>query len=425
MLLQINKKVISKKFPTRRERLGITEHSPEKSSLANSDYYVTQKIIGETVKIEGANKDMQQKQTSWKKEGSANAEFDSENDQSKLWKTCKQIAGIYSERVESTPKYLCDESIVSTNLVEEKDKISSSYKDCEKLGTVFAHSDHRKKIIDIVDEYLVVELNTPATKVSGSCQSGEFDFASEDLKNKKECCNNDSDENKSNRDAHRKSTGIVDVQPEGLTCVAIGCQKDKPEETSSVVTVFADKNKYSCNESTDEQSRNNFDDIPLPILLLTYKNHALDEFLLKMVESFGMGNVLRIGGRSKEPKLDECNLNNQLKNAFLANGENAGYIPKYFFQVKREIDKLQKQVDKIMDSLQSSTQISKITLLRLLDDRQIMTLLQKSRLNKSEERWLQLILNRLYNEGNYVGDFLLHLYQKKKSRNRSHSSPYI
>ena len=236
------------------------------------------------MKIEGANKDMQQKQTSWKKEGSANAEFDSENDQSKLWKTCKQIAGIYSERVESTPKYLCDESIVSTNLVEEKDKISSSYKDCEKLGTVFAHSDHRKKIIDIVDEYLVVELNTPATKVSGSCQSGEFDFASEDLKNKKECCNNDSDENKSNRDAHRKSTGVVDVQPEGLTCVAIGCQKDKPEETSSVVTVFADKNKYSCNESTDEQSRNNFDDIPLPILLLTYKNHALDEFLLKMVE---------------------------------------------------------------------------------------------------------------------------------------------
>ena len=412
MLLQINKKVISKKFTSRGGRLGITERSPEKNSLANSDYYVTQKIIEKTVKIEGINKDMEQKQTSWKKEGSANAEFDSENDQSKLWKTYEQITDICSERVESTPKYLCDESIVSTNSVEEKDKITSSYKDCEKLGTVYVHSDHRKEIIDIVDEDLVVELNTPATKVSGSCQSNEFDFASEDLKNKKECCEDDRDKNKSNRDAQRKSTGVVDVQPEVLTCVAIGCQKDKFEEASSMVTVSADKNKYSCNESSDEQLRNNFDDIPLPILLLTYKNHALDEFLLKMVESFGMDNVLRIGGRSKESKLDECNLNNRFKNAFLANGENADYIPKYFFQVKREVDKLQKQVDEIMDSLQSSTQISYITLLRLLDDGQIMTLLQKSRLNKSEQRWLQLILDRLCNEGNYVGDFLLYLYEK-------------
>ena len=88
--------------------------------MANSDYYVTQKIIEKTVKIEGINKDMEQKQTSWKKEGSANAEFDSENDQSKLWKTYEQITDICSERVESTPKYLCDESIVSTNSVEEK-----------------------------------------------------------------------------------------------------------------------------------------------------------------------------------------------------------------------------------------------------------------------------------------------------------------
>ena len=276
MLLQINKKVISKKFTTRRERLGITEQSPEKSSLANSDYCVTQKIIGKTVKIEGTNKDMQLKQTSWKIEGSANAEFDSENDQSKLWKTYEQITDIYSERVESTPKYLCDESIVSTNLVAEKDKISSSYKDRKKLGTVTVHSGQRKKIIDIVDEDLVVELHTPAAKVSGSCQSDEFGFASEDLKNKKECCKDDSDKNKSNRDAHRKSTGVVDVEPEGFKCVDIGCQKDKFEEASSVVTVSADKNKNFCNERTDEHLRNNFDDIPLPILLLTYKNHALD-----------------------------------------------------------------------------------------------------------------------------------------------------
>ena len=351
-------------------------------------------------------------ETSWKEEDSANAEFDSGNDQSKLWKKDGQISDIYSESVESTLKYICDENIVSTNFVEEEGKIDLSYKDCEKLGTVSAHSDHTKEIIDLVDEDLVVELNKPATRVVGSCQSDEFDFVSEDFKNKKECCKDDSDKIKSNRDGQRKSTGVVAVQQEVLTSVAVGCQKDKLEETSNAVTFSADKNKYSCNERNDTQLRKNFDDIPLPILLLTYKNHALDEFLLKMVDSFGMDNVLRIGGRSKEPKLNECNLHNQFKNAFLANGVNAIYRPKYLFRVKREINELQEQVDEIMESLQSSTQISNITLLRLLDDRQVTTLLQKSKLNKSEQMWLQLILSRLYNEGNYVREFLLYLYKK-------------
>ena len=337
---------------------------------------------------------MEQKQTPWKEEDSANVEFDSDG----------QISDIYSESVESTLKYICDESIVSTNFVEEKDKIDLSYKDCEKLGTVSAHSDHTKEITDLVDEDLVVKLNKAATRVAGSRQSDESDFVSEDFKNKKKCCKDDSDKIKSNRDGQRKSTGVVAVLQEELASVAIGCQKDKLEETSNAVTFSSDKNKYSCNERNGTQLGKNFDDIPLPILLLTYKNHALDEFLLKMVDLFGMDNVLRIGGRSKEPKLDECNLQNQFKNVFSR--------PKYLFRVKREIDKLQEQVNKIMESLQSSTQISNITLLRLLDDGQVTTLLQNSKMNKSEQMWLQLILNRLYNEGNNVREFLLYLYQK-------------
>jgi hypothetical protein len=48
----------------------------------------------------------------------------------------------------------------------------------------------------------------------------------------------------------------------------------------------------------------------LPILLLTYKNHALDEFLEESL-SFLTGNeVARVGGRSKEPMLENCNLKN-------------------------------------------------------------------------------------------------------------------
>ena len=357
---------------------------------------------------------MEQKQTSWKEEDSANAEFDSD----------RQISDIYSESVESTYA-ICDESIVSTNFVEEKDKIDLSHKDCGKLGTVSAHSDHTKEITDLVDEDLVVKLNKPATRVAGSRQSDESDFESEDFKNKKECCKDDSDEIKSNRDEQRKSTGVVAVLQEELASVAIGCQKDKLEETSNAVTFSSDKNKYSCNERNDTQLRKNFDDIPLPILLLTHKNHALDEFLLKMVDLFGMDNVLRIGGRSKEPKLDKCNLQNQFKNVFSRPKclfrvkreidklqEQVDKIMESLFRVKREIVELQEQVDKIMESLQSSTQISNITLLWLLDDRQVTTLLQNSKMNKSEQMWLQLILNRMYNEGNNVREFLLYLYKK-------------
>ena len=44
-----------------------------------------------------------------------------------------------------------------------------------------------------------------------------------------------------------------------------------------------------------------------PILVLTYKNHALDEFLKGMMQLYP-GDVVRIGGRSNEPDLMACNL---------------------------------------------------------------------------------------------------------------------
>ena len=46
----------------------------------------------------------------------------------------------------------------------------------------------------------------------------------------------------------------------------------------------------------------------LPILLLTYKNHALDEFLKDSLNFLQLKDIARIGGRSKEEKLDPCNL---------------------------------------------------------------------------------------------------------------------
>ena len=42
-----------------------------------------------------------------------------------------------------------------------------------------------------------------------------------------------------------------------------------------------------------------------PILMLSYKNHALDEFLLKILTICDQSHVVRIGGQSKEPKLEQ------------------------------------------------------------------------------------------------------------------------
>ena len=47
-----------------------------------------------------------------------------------------------------------------------------------------------------------------------------------------------------------------------------------------------------------------------PFLVMTYKNHALDEFLKHLVKTncVALDEVVRIGGRSKEEILNGCNL---------------------------------------------------------------------------------------------------------------------
>ena len=50
-----------------------------------------------------------------------------------------------------------------------------------------------------------------------------------------------------------------------------------------------------------------------PILVVTYKNHALDEFLKDVVHVVKRDQVIRIGGRSQDPELAECNMANILR----------------------------------------------------------------------------------------------------------------
>ena len=68
------------------------------------------------------------------------------------------------------------------------------------------------------------------------------------------------------------------------------------------------QNNFSDDESLEDLPSNN-EKSGSPILVLTYKNHALDEFLKHTLKFCEKKNVIRIGGRSEEPELDECNLN--------------------------------------------------------------------------------------------------------------------
>ena len=556
MLLQINRKVLSKNFITRGERLSIIKQSSEESGLAYSDFCKTQEVTAESEKVEYTNNDVKQIQTSWISKDSAIGMINLENGPSQLSKCDEQIGDIFTKKIRSTNKDIHNGSILSTNLVKENDDINSSYRNWEKLGIASAQSNLGKEIIDIPVEGLATELDTSTTKntemkeislpdayfandkkdyhvkdkggrglikigkmrteifecsllnnqnkqiaytpeiLLGETTDSNTDFCEaednvthvkentvgvsmqqevqgkvsnirektlskvfcsksskkdymtfENLITKNENSENDSCGNKNVEDDLASQNSSVPFtnnasssftrnssssftydplrpavnfirsnEPSTVTSGSLCSLKQKSsctsaEDTNSGVKFFADENLHSCGESSNAQLRKNFDEIPMPILLLAYKNHALDEFLLKMVQLFGMKSVIRIGGRSKEPKLDECNLSNQFRN-ILVNRRNLNDLFEDYFCIKGEIDELQEKIDKNMHLLRSATQLNKFSLLRLLDEKQIITLLQKSNLEKDEQWRLQFIRDRLYNEGKSVKKCLLDLYKK-------------
>jgi hypothetical protein len=74
-----------------------------------------------------------------------------------------------------------------------------------------------------------------------------------------------------------------------------------------------------------------------PILVLTYKNHALDEFLKGLLSFIDIDDIVRIGGRSREAALDPCNLRKILRE--VRNGEGSS---------------LQQKIDSLRDELRST-----------------------------------------------------------------------
>ena len=181
-------------------------------------------------------------------------------------------------------------------------------------------------------------------------------------------------------------------------------------EDANVVFTFDDteetdkpsaKKVWIKRETLEAEKMENFlSSIPTPVLLLTYKNHALDEFLLKMVDLLGNEEVVRIGGRSKEPRLDECNLS---KLRFP--NPKGRYVE--IAEIRSDIEDLKEELKKCMNNMHSATIIDKVSLVKLLNEKQIEHLLKDEKWNKKNKDQLRGIFEIIDTEGKSVKDVLL------------------
>ena len=107
-----------------------------------------------------------------------------------------------------------------------------------------------------------------------------------------------------------------------------------------------------------------------PILLLTYKNHALDEFLKHMLRFCQKHDMVRIGGRSKEPELESCNLKN-IQSFFTY--EKA--IHAEIVNTRTEISDIEAKIKKVSKQVEASSFLTVRSLVDELEEEQLQSLI--------------------------------------------------
>ena len=118
-----------------------------------------------------------------------------------------------------------------------------------------------------------------------------------------------------------------------------------------------------------------------PILLLTYKNHALDEFLKEMIKLYP-GGVVRIGGRSNEPELERYNLSEIRKQ------KKSLHLFKEIMALQDQQKQMQPRIVRALTNLANSRLFSEECILGGFDEEKLQKLLtscnwSKVKVNKS------------------------------------------
>lgn len=113
-----------------------------------------------------------------------------------------------------------------------------------------------------------------------------------------------------------------------------------------------------------------------PILILTYKNHALDEFLKGMVDSKAckIEDIVRVGSGSQDPTLEKCNLNK------LVREESRGRaLDDRYYDLSREVNELTEELKEISEELNSRSILNRASFISQLNTGQLIHIVTKAK----------------------------------------------
>ena len=150
----------------------------------------------------------------------------------------------------------------------------------------------------------------------------------------------------------------------------------------------------------------------LPILLLTYKNHALDEFLKDSLTFLPPNEIARVGGRSKEEKLDACNLKELKKTC-----PKSKAIQSELSAVWEEKDEVSKDVTDVLQDLKLSSVLTYLDILESLEEDQLVMWLEKTPYSKKQAAGMvtHKINKNTFVDQKFVRDIIIKVRQKYKS----------
>ena len=125
-----------------------------------------------------------------------------------------------------------------------------------------------------------------------------------------------------------------------------------------------------------------------PILVLTYKNHALDEFLKHLIERrvVSSNQVVRIGGRSKESSLNECNLGELIKyykDLESADRNHRLSLNREIYEAILDIEEKTKQCKRIAMELDRVSSITVSDIMKKMSKEQLINLVKSNSPNLS------------------------------------------
>ena len=119
-----------------------------------------------------------------------------------------------------------------------------------------------------------------------------------------------------------------------------------------------------------------------PILILTYKNHSLDEFLKEMIKIVPQ-SVARVGGRSQEKVLFSRTLNELRRLQEFRMSDPVFNEIKVF---KAELEQLKQQIDEAFDSMEEQRHFGVDSLLQSFADEQLAVFLQQCDWSRTKQK---------------------------------------